>query len=72
MTALATVYLVAAALLFGSLAVLACSASPARLVACALINAGVFHAVTLRTADVWDSQEMRASVVGCGRYLAED
>jgi hypothetical protein len=29
------------------------------LIVCALVNAGVFHAVTLRTADVWDSQEMR-------------
>ena len=29
------------------------------LILCALVNAGVFHAVTLRTADVWDSQEMR-------------
>lgn len=29
------------------------------LILCALVNAGVFHAVTLRTVDVWDSQEMR-------------
>jgi hypothetical protein len=29
------------------------------LVMAALLNAGLFHAITLRTADVWDSQEMR-------------
>jgi hypothetical protein len=29
------------------------------LVLAALVNAGILHAVTLRTADVWDSQEMR-------------
>lgn len=29
------------------------------LVLAALANAGILHAVTLRTADVWDSQEMR-------------
>ena len=29
------------------------------LILAALVNAGILHAVTLRTADVWDSQEMR-------------
>jgi hypothetical protein len=29
------------------------------LILAALVNAGVLHAVTLRTADVWDSAEMR-------------
>jgi hypothetical protein len=29
------------------------------LILCALVNVGLFHAITLRTADVWDSQEMR-------------
>jgi hypothetical protein len=29
------------------------------LILCALVNAGLFHAITLRTVDVWDSQEMR-------------
>ena len=108
MTALATVHLLSAALLFGALAVLdlrllgfsrvipvrtlarhvlpwsavafivvvptgiALFLAHARefidsplfaikmvLVLAALVNAGILHAVTLRTADVWDSQEMR-------------
>ena len=108
MTALATVHLLGAALLFGTLAVLDLRllgfsrAIPVRtlarhvlpwsalafivvvptgiglflahaqkfiasplfavkmaLILAALANAGVMHAVTLRTADVWDSQEMR-------------
>ena len=29
------------------------------LILAAVVNAGILHAVTLRTADVWDSQEMR-------------
>ena len=29
------------------------------LIMAALLNAGIFHAVTFRTADVWDSEEMR-------------
>ena len=108
MTALAALHLLAAALLFGSLAVLDLRllgfsrAIPVRslarhvlpwgglafivlvpsgiglflaharefiasplfavkmvLILAALANAGILHAVTLRTADVWDSQEMR-------------
>jgi hypothetical protein len=60
------------------------------LILAAVVNAGILHAVTLRTADVWDSAEMRnlrppasarlagalsivlwASVIVCGRFLAE-
>jgi hypothetical protein len=60
------------------------------LILAAVVNAGILHAVTLRTADVWDSTEMRnlrpppsarlagalslalwASVIACGRFLAE-
>jgi len=29
------------------------------LIMAALLNAGLFHAITFRTADVWDSEEMR-------------
>jgi hypothetical protein len=29
------------------------------LIMAALLNAALFHAITFRTADVWDSQEMR-------------
>jgi hypothetical protein len=29
------------------------------LIMAALLNAGLFHAITFRTVDVWDSQEMR-------------
>ena len=29
------------------------------LIMAALLNAGLFHAITFRTADVWDTQEMR-------------